>query len=140
MINKFKKLLLKSFDNNLNQGEQETLQKSFEDFPELVKEKEELLSLMNVLQKRTYSFQQGFSDRVMMKIESRSQIAIPNPREHFETQLRLLFRWVAPVGTAAIILFLIAVYLTQGSISVNAITGIGNLSFNDAITLSIYNY
>ena len=81
-----------------------------------------------------------FQIELMLKIETMSQIAIPNPREYFETQLSLLFRWVAPVGTAAIILFLVAVYLTQGSISVNAITGIGNLSFNDAITLSIYNY
>jgi hypothetical protein len=140
MIKKLKKLLLKSFDNNLNQREQETLQKGCEDFPELLREEEELSSIINVLQKRTYSFQHGFSDRLMRKIETLSQIANPNPREYFETQLSLLFRWVAPVGTATILLFLVAVYLTQGSISVNAITGIGNLSFSDAITLSFYNY
>ena len=64
MIKKIKKLLLKSSDNNLNRREQETLQKGFEDFPELLREKEELSSLMNVLQKRNYSFQHGFSDRV----------------------------------------------------------------------------
>jgi hypothetical protein len=140
MIKKLKKLLLKSFDNNLSHKEQEALQKGFEDFPELVKEKQELSSIMNVLQKRTFSFQQGFSDNVMRKIESVSSLAGQNPREYFEAQLSLLFRWVAPVATVAIIFFLISVYLTQGSISVNAINGIGNLSISDAITLSFYNY
>jgi hypothetical protein len=140
MIKKLRKLLLMSFDNNLTYKEQEELKKGCEDFPELVKEKEELSSLMNVLQKRTYSFQQGFSNKIMREIESLSSLTTQNPREYFEAQLILLFRWVAPVGTAAIILFLITVYLTQGSISVNTITGIENLSFNDAITLSFYNY
>jgi hypothetical protein len=140
MIKKLKKLLLLSFDNNLSHKEQEELKKGCEDFPELVKEKEELSSLMNVLQKRTYSFQQGFSNKILGEIESLSYLMLQNPREYFEAQLILWFRWVAPVGTAAILLFLIAVYMTQGSISISTITGIKNLSLNEAITLSFYNY
>jgi len=140
MIKKLRILLLKSFDNNLSQKEKDELQKGFADFPELVQEKEDISLLRDVLQKRTYSFQQGFSNKILREIESLSSSTVQNPREYFETQLILLFRWVVPVGTAAIILFLITVYLTQGSISVNTITGIENLSFSDAITLSFYNY
>lgn len=140
MIKKLKKLFIKSFDDNLSLKEQEELQKGFGGYSEIEQKKEELSSLIRVLQKRNYSFQPGFSEKIMHKIESVSSLAIPNPREYFEAQLNLLFRWVAPVGTAAIIIFLISLYLTQGSISVNTITGIENLSFNDAITLSFYNY
>jgi hypothetical protein len=140
MIKKLRILLLKSFDNTLSQKEKDELQKGFADFPELVQEKEDISLLRDVLQKRTYSFQQGFSNKILREIESLSSSTVQNPREYFETQLILLFRWVVPVGTAAIILFLITVYLTQGSISVNTITGIENLSFSDAITLSFYNY
>jgi hypothetical protein len=140
MKNKLKKLLLKSFDYKTNHKDHEKLQKGCNNFPESVKEKEELSSLMDVLQKQSYSFQQGFSDRVMRKIEIISSLAVTNSREYFDAQLSLLFRWIAPVGMAAIVLFLIAVYITQGSISISAITGIENLSFNDAITLSFYNY
>jgi hypothetical protein len=140
MIKKLKKLLIKLYDNNLSHKDQEELPNGFAAFPELAQEKEELSSLIQVLQKRNYSFQPGFSEKIMRKIESVSYFAIPDPREYFEAQLNLLFRWVAPAGAAVIIIFLISLYLTQGSISVNAITGIDNLTFNDAITLSFYNY
>ncbi len=90
MIKKLRKLLLMSFDNNLTQKEQEELKKGCEDFPELVKEKEELSSLMNVLQKRTYSFQQGFSSKIMREIESLSSLTIQNPREYFEVSANFI--------------------------------------------------
>jgi len=140
MIKKLKKLLIKSYSNNLSYKEQDELQKDFARFPETVQQKEELSSLIQILQKRNYSFQPGFSGKIMREIESLTSLKKPDPREYFETQLSLLFRWVAPAGTAVIIIFLISLYLTQGTVSVNAITGIDNLTFNDAITLSFYNY
>lgn len=141
MKEKLKLLLIRSFDDNLTQKEQEELQKGFADFPELVQEKEEISLLRNTLQKQTYSFHYGFSEKIMRKIEAPRFVSVQNLEDYFAVQLNKLFlRWIAPVGTVAIVIIVITLYFTEGSTSVNAITGINALSFNDAITLSIYNY
>lgn len=138
-MNEYLKLLLiRSFDDNLTQKEQEELQNGFADFPELVQEKEELSLLRNTLQKQTYSFHYGFSTKIMRRVEAFQQKY--NPQDYFVTQLNKLFRWMAPVGTIAIMGIVIALYFAEGSASVKALIGVNDISFNDAITLSSYNY
>jgi hypothetical protein len=136
-----KQLLIRSFDDNLTQKEQDELQKGFADFPELVQEQEALSLVRNALQKQSYSFHYGFSEKIMHKIEASQFLSGQNLQDYFVAQLNTLFlRWIMPVGTVAIAIIVITLYFTEGSASVNTITGVNDLSFNDAITLSIYNY
>lgn len=128
-------LLIKSFDDNLTQKEQDELQKGFADFPEILQEKKELSLLRNVLKKQTYSFHYGFSDKIMRKIEASRFLPEQNMQDYFAAQLNALFRRIAPVGIIAIAIIVIALYFTEGSASVKALIGINDISFNDAITL-----
>lgn len=131
-------LLIRSFDDNLSQKEQDELQKGFASRifgTELAQEKEALSLVRNALQKQSYSFHYGFSEKIMRKIEASRILSEQNLQDYFAAQLNKLFlRWIAPVGTVAIVILVITLYFTENSASVN------NLSFNDAFTLSIYNY
>lgn len=139
MKDHLKELLIKSFDDELTEKENNELQKGFVDFPELLLEKEEISLLRNTIQNQKYTFNYGFSDRVMRKIESLSTNK-QNLQDYFTSQLSSLFRWVAPIGIAAILLIVITIYFTQDSVYINAISGENNLTLNDAITLTFYNY
>jgi len=135
-----KQLLIRSFDEPLTQSEQNELQQGLIDFPELIQEKEEISSLRNILQKQTYSFNYGFSDKIMRKIEASQPATEQNLQDYFAAQLSILFRWIAPVGIAAILLIVVALYFSEGPASLKALIGANDYSFNDAITLSFYNY
>ena len=135
-----KQLLIKSFDEDLSPKEQAELQKGFEDFPELLQEKEDILLLRNALQKQTYSFHFGFSDKIMRKIEASHSANEQNLQDYFAAQLSTLFRWIAPVGIAAIVLIVVALYFSEGSASFKTLIGANDFSFNDAVTLSFYNF
>lgn len=131
-----KQLLIRSFDDKLSQKEQDELQKGFAKFPELGQEKEALSFVRNALQKQSYSFNYGFSEKVMRKIEESQYLSGQNLHDYFTTQLNKLFlRWLMPVGTVAIAILVIALYFTENSATVN----VSNLSFSDAFTLSVYN-
>jgi len=130
-----KQLLIRSFDDNLTQKEQDELQKGFADYPELVQEKKALSLVRSALQKQCYSFNYGFSEKIMHKIEAAGFLSTENLQDYFAAKLnKLFFRWIVPVGTVAIVILVITLYFAENSTSIN------NLSFNDAITLSIYNY
>ncbi len=100
---------------------------------------EELVSIAALLKDRNFSFKQGFSAEVMKKIRVASSLSDQNYFKYFTIQLSNLFRWVAPIGSIIILLLMITLYLTQGSLSLSCITGIEKLSLNDIIALSFYN-
>jgi len=135
-----KQLLIRSFDETLSPSEQDELQQGFIDFPELIQEKEDISSLRNILQKQTYSFNYGFSDKIIRNIEASQPAAEQSMQDYFSIQLSILFRWIAPVGVAAIVLIVAALYFSEGPTSLKTIIGANEYSFNDAITLSFYNY
>lgn len=133
-------LLIKSFDDNLSQKEQDELNNGLIDYPELLKEKKELISIRNKLQSQTYGFQYGFSNKIMRRIDE-LQDSSQNLQIFFTNQLSNLFRkWVVPVGAISIALIVISLYFTDGYTSLKTIIGINEITIDDAMTLSAFNY
>lgn len=133
-------LLIKSFDDNLSQTEQDELNKGLIDYPELLKEKEELILIRKKLQSQTYGFQYGFSNKVMRRIDELQQSS-QNIQLFFINQLSNLFRkWVAPIGAMSIALIVISLYFTDGFSSLKTVIGINEITIDDAMTLSAFNY
>jgi hypothetical protein len=77
----------------------------------------------------SYDFRNGFSDRVLDKIFAASPAII---REiEFTKRLSTIFYRIAITGVAAIILLLISIYITEGTLSVNSFLGITD-SFDES--------
>jgi hypothetical protein len=72
----------------------------------------------------SYSFGNGFTEKVLERIfiarESISQ------KVEFMKYMNLAFYRIALTGAAAIILLLISMYLTEGSLSFNSLMGLGD--------------
>lgn len=139
MKERFKILLFKSFDDNLSQTEQNELERGLIEYPELLKEKEELISIRNELQSQTYAFQYGFSNKVMRRIDVLQQ-SYQNRQLFLTHQLSNLFRkWVVPIGAISIAVIVVSLYFTDGISSLKTVMGIHEITIDDALTFSVFN-
>jgi hypothetical protein len=81
----------------------------------------------------TFSFREGFAQRVSDKIFS---TAITVNREiEFVRSMRFVFSRIALTGIAAIVILLISIFLSEGSITLNTILGLGNTHDESIICL-----
>lgn len=81
----------------------------------------------------SYGFSGGFTQRVTDKIFS---AAVTVNREiEFMRSMRFIFSRIALTGIAAIVILLISILLSQGSISFNSILGLGNTHDESIICL-----
>jgi hypothetical protein len=72
----------------------------------------------------TFSFSEGFRDKVLEKIYSSGSAVV---REvEFVRSLNSVFYRIALSGAAAIIILLISIYMIQGSFSLDSFLGLGN--------------
>jgi hypothetical protein len=72
----------------------------------------------------SYSFSYGFTDKVLERVfMARERI---NQKVEFSKYMNLAFYRIALTGAAAIILLLISMYLTEGSLSFNSLLGLGD--------------
>jgi hypothetical protein len=77
----------------------------------------------------SYDFGNGFTDRVLDKVFTLSPASI---REiEFTRRLSAIFYRIAITGAAAIILLLISIYITEGTLSVNSFLGLTD-SFDES--------
>jgi hypothetical protein len=77
-----------------------------------------------------YSFNEGFHDKVMLRIFS---AAVTVNREiEFVRSMNTIFYRIALTGVAAIIILLISIFLTQGSLSFNSFLGLSD-SYDESI-------
>lgn len=77
----------------------------------------------------SYDFRNGFSDRVLERVFAVAPAVI---REmEFTRRLSTIFYRIAITGVAAIILLLISIYITEGTLSVNSFLGITD-SFDES--------
>lgn len=83
-----------------------------------MKKLENIDQFMDSLSEYNPSFKDGFSDRLMNKIEKEESSTDTLP------VFISLFRWVALSGVAAIIILLFAVYLTDGTIDTDSLYGL----------------
>lgn len=81
----------------------------------------------------SFTFRKGFTQRVSDKIFS---AAITVNREiEFVRNMRFVFSRIAFTGIAAIVILLISIFLSEGSITLNTILGLGNAHDESIICL-----
>ena len=81
----------------------------------------------------SYRFSDGFTQKVTDKIFS---AAITVNREiEFVRSMNIVFSRIALTGIAAIVILLISIFLTEGSISLNTFLGMGDTSDESIICL-----
>jgi hypothetical protein len=77
-----------------------------------------------------YSFDEDFRDKVLLRIYSAA--ASVNQEVEFVKSMNSIFYRIALTGVAAIVLLLISIFLTQGSLSFNSVLGLSN-SYDESI-------
>jgi len=111
-----KKLLLRSYDNELSATEKKALEKGLSESQELRGEQAAIESLRETLGNFAPEFETGFSDRVMQKLKT---AVSGSPFSIYS-----VFKRVALSGVAAIVLLLLSIYYTDGSLSLDALYGL----------------
>jgi hypothetical protein len=129
-MEKFKELLIMSFDTKLTAEEQQQLEEALVSFPELRKEKKEIEDMRVLLSDFTPAFKENFAKGVLGAIEDISQAG---------DNLFYLFKRFAFGSAAAIVALLISVYLTDGTISVDTLFGLSDIT-SDSILLALSNF
>ena len=77
-----------------------------------------------------YSFGEDFRDKVLLRIFSAT--ATVNREVEFVKSMNSMFYRIALTGVAAIVILLISIFLTQGSLSFNSVLGLSN-SYDESI-------
>jgi len=125
-----KKLLLRSYDDELSQAEKDVLEKGLAESQELRDEQTAIETMRKTLGNFSPEFKTGFSDRVMQQVENID----------FRTSIPIysVFKRVALSGAAAIIALLISIYYTDGSLSLDALYGLYEYAPDEA-AVSFFN-
>ena len=118
-----KELLVRSFDEQLLPEEQKKLNEALTQSEELRQEMKEIKELRDLIGGFSPSFEPGFSQAVLVKIEHTEQ----------NSSLSNLFKKFAFGGVAAIIALLVSVYLTDGNLSVDSLLGLSDLSTDNLL-------
>jgi len=121
-------LLLRSFDQELSPEERAGLDAALADSEALRREKQQLEKLRNLLGGLRAEADRTFAGKVMSKLGA-------SPVE--ATLLSLLPR-AAAACLIILLLTLIGIYLSEGSLSTDAIIGVSNLAPEDAYTYLEY--
>lgn len=137
MDKKILKLLYRSFDDDLDEKEQEQLEKALEESTEVQKEWEQIAAQRRALAKSTpFSFEPLFAERVMSRIETIGKKK--NGVESFYETLLVMFRRFAIVG-AAILLILLIYNLQSGDIlSSEEILFASDFTFEEILNLPLF--
>lgn len=114
-MDSLRNLLYRSFDDKLNLHEQKELDVALLQSAELRKEKESIEVIRGILGESQARFSDGFADRVMSKVDEQNNL--------FVVGLYNLFKRYALTGIAAIIIFLISIYIIDGSLDEDSIYG-----------------
>jgi hypothetical protein len=129
-------LLYASFDRELTEEEQERLEKYLRD-PDLKAEEEALRKTRALLGKTSWNFSEGFASRVMQRLEEEQQEQKVVEME-VGNQFLSLFRKIAVASVAAIVVLLLTIYMTSGSISKETVLGMDNLSEDNLVSYLLY--
>lgn len=126
-----KKLLFKSLNGQLDPKESEQLARELEKYPELQQEQKKMQRMQQLLAGQNYSLGYFFTEKVMNRIDMEQQRTLPG--------ITLAFQRIALPGlVAAIIIFLFAVM--GGSLSLDSLMGLDNLSPEYLSDFMLYNY
>ncbi len=127
-------LLYASFDRKLTAGERTLLKELLIADPDLRNEKQEIEEIRNRMKGTSFHFKKGFAERVLAKVKD----AVPVIEVDFSSQLIALFKKLALTGVAAIIILLIAIYLTAGSLNKETVVGVDTSSDDNLVSYLLY--
>ena len=116
-LSKLRKLLYRSFEEQLGKEDRQLLNAGLDSFDQLRKEQKEMLELREKLSTVKSDFSGDFEKRVMNAIRKEENLS-----GNFE--ILPVFRAVAFSGIAAIFIVLIGVYFADGSLNFDSIMGI----------------
>ena len=129
-------LLIRSLDTDLNERDRKTVEDALSESEELRNEKEKLIRLRELVGSRDFQFNHGFKERVMDNLSSnRNGLGIDFT---FVRDLNRIFTRVAITGIAAIVLLLLSIFLTTGSVSFDSLSGAESYSEDNVISYLLY--
>jgi len=112
-MDELKQLLLRSYDEPLNEEENQRLKSALKNLDALRREKEEVDNIRTKLAGFHADFSPGFTEKLMLRIANETTFAFQS-----------VFRTIALSGVAAIILVLLSVYFVDGSLNLDSLLGI----------------
>lgn len=129
-------LLIRSINEKLTAEEDKKLQDALKKSAELRDEKAKLIKVKELISSRSHKFSDGFHSRVMQAVseEKKGRVLSVN----FGRNLTSMFNRVAVAGVAVIILLVISLYLSHGSLDVNTITGVEPVSQDNLVSVLLY--
>lgn len=128
-------LLIHSLDNELSSKEQEQLDAYLDASEVLRREKELLLDMRSGLADLKVGPDKGFADQIVRQINAAEQKA-KNPE--LQAIIMNLFPKVAAACVIVLVVAVLATFLMEGSLSVEAFIGLQDLSPEDAYSLLDY--
>ena len=137
MDKKILKLLYRSFDNKLGEKEKKRLQEALHKSDALRKEKERILIQRQALAESPKpAFKPDFAERVIGRIESLGEKK--NGLETFYEILLAMFRRLALVGAAILLILLIYNFRTGDALSSDDIFYASDAAVEDIIDLPLF--
>jgi hypothetical protein len=124
-------LLIYSMDHPLTPEEQKTLDEALSLSDALKKEQEQLLAMRNLLLQNTPPASPIFVENVIAKLARPQQPKLT-------TIIVDLYPQIAAACVLFIAVALSAIYVSEGSLTYDALVGVNELSFGDANTLIDY--
>ena len=135
IMDKLKELLYRSFDEELSNEDQLFLDQALTENRELREEKVSIEKMHADLHSLEFSFEAGFSNRLMDQINEKGISVSRNLPIEFIN----VFKRIALVGAAAIIALLFTIYLNDGALNIDTIYGLAEYSTDEA-ELAYFNF
>ncbi|MCK4698726.1 MAG: hypothetical protein KAT38_00255 [Bacteroidales bacterium] len=129
-------LLIRSMNDQLTVEEDKQLQQALKGSSELREEKIKLNKVGELLSSRNYSFSDGFRNRVMQAVSDEKKDKVISI--DFTRNFTSMFNRIAVAGVAVIVLLVISLYISHGSLNVNTFTGVDPISEDNLISVLLY--
>ena len=129
-------LLIRSMNDRLTTEEDKQLQQALKGSSELREEKIKLNKVGKLLSSRNYSFSDGFRNSVMQAVSDEKKGKVISM--DFSRNFTSMFNRIAIAGVAAILLLVISLYISHGSLNVNTFTGVDPISEDNLISVLLY--
>ncbi|MFC1725275.1 hypothetical protein ACFL4T_06585 [candidate division KSB1 bacterium] len=132
MNKKLIKLLYRSFDGSLTEDEEKTLSDALQGSEELRSEKEKIMNLRSLVSGASEKeFSPFFTEKIMNKIESAKNGYVKT--NHIDRIAEFIFRRLALIGAAAVILLIAYNFIQTGQITVTGLFGIPEITYEEII-------
>ena len=134
MNKKIKKLLIRSFDDDLPPDKNKLLNKNLQSDKELQNQKHELNKVRELIKKQDYQFKPFFETRVMSKIDN-----IKNEID-FISSLFFVYKKIMVFGLSAAFILLVIFYLTGSPLSFDNLFGTKYMNIDNLSAFLIFDY